>query len=395
MRAILGRVNRGERLSAAEQRELESLHRQLNDAQEARELTEAGARAMGGVPSVEDSEVESRAFHSYLRRGVVSGELRAAGEATGSAGGYLVPPGWWQRLQIAKKAYGGTMSDFEEIESDTGQPMLWATIDPTNVVGTLIAENTQISDVDFTFGQGTLGAYLYSSGVHKVSRQMAHDSAFDIDAFVSARVAEALGRAEAAAAISGTGSAQPLGVITALAAASGLTSGGVFTLSAGSKVNVNASGASITGNVTQVTELNAGTLNPSTFVAVVKSVDPAYRALGAKWYMNDATFQASKLIVNSFGQPYYPELRNAEPSLEGYPVVVDNNIPALTASTASGVMFGHMPSAMVLRRVNHGGLLRLEERYADFLQVGYIGFERIDVRANDMRAAVVVKPAAS
>ena len=40
----------------------------------------------------------------------------------GSAGGYLVPPGWWQRLQVALKAYGGVANDFEQLETDTGQP---------------------------------------------------------------------------------------------------------------------------------------------------------------------------------------------------------------------------------------------------------------------------------
>lgn len=275
--------------------------------------------------------------------------------------------------------------------------MLWATVDPTNVVGTLIAENTQISDVDFTIGQGTLGSYLYSSGVHKISRQLAQDSAFDVDAFVQSRVAEALGRAEAAAAISGTGSSQPLGIVTALNAAGGLTSGGTYTLTAGSKVNVlgPGTGTSTTGS-NQVTELNAGTLAPATFLQVMKSVDRAYRALGAKWYFNDATLQATRGIVNGFGDPYYAEIQDdMNPTLYGYPVVVDNNIPSLTASTASGVIFGHLESAMVLRRVDGAGLLRLEERYADFLQVGFIGFERIDIRSNDLRAAVVVKAAAS
>ena len=40
-------------------------------------------------------------------------------------------------------------------------------------------------------------------------------------------------------------------------------------------------------------------------------------------------------------------------------------------------------------------ILRLQERYADFLAVGYIGFVRTDIRSNDMRAAVTVKPAAT
>jgi HK97 family phage major capsid protein len=373
------------------------------DLRAALSLSVEGAAAMGGVPSREsaESDAESRAFSDYIRTGhvgsglrEVAGELRAAGESTGSGGGYVVPPGWWQRLQVALRAYGGTMSDFELVETDTGQPMQWATNDPTTVVAPQIAENTQISDQDYVFGQGTMGAYTFTGGVQKVSRQLFQDSAFNLDDYVAKRVAEALGRAEAAAAISGTGSNQPLGIVTALNAWTSTGSGGAYTLGTAMKVNTIGPGSGTAG-IQQVTELVSGTLNPATFLQVIKSVDPAYRELGAKWYMNDATLQATRGIVNGFGDPFFKEAQGKNPEIYGYPVVVDNNIPALTASTASGVIFGHLASAMVLRRVKGAGLLRLEERYADFLQVGYIGWERIDIRSNDLRAAVVVKAAAS
>jgi hypothetical protein len=39
--------------------------------------------------------------------------------------------------------------------------------------------------------------------------------------------------------------------------------------------------------------------------------------------------------------------------------------------------------------------MRLNERYADFLAVGYLGFVRLDFRSNDLRAAVTVKAAAT
>jgi hypothetical protein len=39
--------------------------------------------------------------------------------------------------------------------------------------------------------------------------------------------------------------------------------------------------------------------------------------------------------------------------------------------------------------------MRLTERYADYLAVGYLGFARVDMRSNDLRAAVTVRPAAT
>jgi HK97 family phage major capsid protein len=402
---LLRKISRGERLSASEQKALSAANIRLSelrderwdaeDRAEAQGLSDAAAAGVwtGDGSSGRDDTPEARNFTAYLRTGAIAPEMRAAGEgAPGTAGGYLVPPGWWQRLQVALKAYGGTAADFQQLPTDTGQPMLWATTDPTTTVAVQIAEGAQVSDVYYVFGQGQLGAYMYTSGVQKVSFQLANDSAFDVDAFVQARVAESLGRKEAADAISGTGTNQPLGIITALNAASTSGSGGVFTTTTGVKVNMLGSTAN---GADQVAEGSAaGTLAPRTFLSVIKSVDPAYRGLGAKWYMNDVTLQNSRAIVNGFGDPFFKEAQGADPTIYGYPVVVDNNIPPLTATTSSGIIFGHLESAMVLRRVRDTGILRLEERYADLLQVGYIGYERVDMRSNDLRAAVVVKPAA-
>ena len=40
-------------------------------------------------------------------------------------------------------------------------------------------------------------------------------------------------------------------------------------------------------------------------------------------------------------------------------------------------------------------MMRLTERYADYLAIGYIGYLRADVRSNDLRAAVTIKAAAT
>jgi len=409
MRPMLNKLARGEKLNTTDERrsfddlngEIIRLDAELALATEVRGLSEAAWATMPQDPGT--SDVESRGFTSFLRTGAIAPEMRAAGESSGSAGGFLVPPGWWQRLQVALKAYGGVASDFQQLPTDTGQPMQWATVNPTAIVGTLLAENTQVAEQEYTFGQGTMGAYMYSSGVQLVSFQLAQDSAFDIDSFIMARVAESLGRAQAAAAISGTGSGQPLGIVTALAAASsagtvGSTApiaqtGGWLNLATAATVNV--FGVSGTSGTTTVSELNGNVLAPQSVLGMIKAIDPAYRDLGAKFYLNDNQLQGMRGIVDGFGRPLYVSLQGANPDLYGYPVVVDNNISNLTASAASGPIFGHLESAMVLRRVQGAGLMRLDERYADFLQVGFIGYQRIDIRSNDLRAAVVAKPSAT
>lgn len=406
IKPLLEKLNRGERLTVEERTASEQQMTRMGELDtEIRHLEQMRALAAAqapGTPEVRDelSDVERRErdFSTYLKRGAVSPELRAAGEAAGSSGGFLVPPGWWQRLQVAMKAFGGTAEDFEPIETGSGQPMQWAVVDPTTTVGTLIGENTQISDVDYTFGTATMGAYMYTSGVQKVSIQLANDSAFDIDGFVQARVAEALGRAQALAAIAGTGTNQPLGIVPALGAKGSAGTSGGSMAGTGGFVSL-AAAAAVKNFAGSTTELISNTLNPTTLLSMISAVDPAYRAMGAKWYFNDNQIMGLRGQVDANGRP----LLNMQDGLTegaigtvfGYPVKVDQNIPNLTLSTTGGPIFGHLPTAMVKRTVNQSGLLRLSERYADLLQVGYIGYMRFDIRSNDLRAAVSVKPAAT
>jgi hypothetical protein len=43
-----------------------------------------------------------------------------------------------------------------------------------------------------------------------------------------------------------------------------------------------------------------------------------------------------------------------------------------------------MGHAMVMRTVRgHSTIMRLDQRYADFLAVGYLGYYRFDVRSNE------------
>ena len=128
---------------------------------------------------------------------------------------------------------------------------------------------------------------------------------------------------------------------------------------------------------------------------MIEAVDPAYWP-GACWYMNAVQAMGMRQIVDSNNRPLL-NLDNAFAegaigTIGGFPVKVVNEIPNLTASTNGGPIFGNLQHAMILRTVQGAGLMRLTERYADFLQVGYIGWVRGDSQPNDLRAAVTVTP---
>jgi HK97 family phage major capsid protein len=435
MKPTVEKLHRGESVTAEERKAYFERDAELNGlTEELRMLESAQTREAAANESVEtrggyrgdETETreanEARAFEAYLRggndavqalpaeqRGLLiprdgSGEQRlnplstlpvapAAGSTLAGEGGYLVPQGFWHNLQIAMKAYGGTAPLFRQVKTSTGNPLPWPTMDPTGIVGSLLGENTQVTEVDFSFGQGMLSAYTYTSGLHLASIQIVNDSAFDVDEFVTQRVGEAIGRAQAAAVISGTGSAQPLGLNTAVNArgAGSIGAGGYFPLTAAH--NVTTLGGT-------VTELAGNVLAFDTILKMVTFVDPAYRDGGnCGWIMNDAQMQNERGVVDSMGHPLWqPSVQVGGTSadrLYGYPVKIDNNVPNLVLSTTGGPVFGSLDHAMVLRTVDQAGLLRLVERYADFLQVGFIGYVRFDSRSNDLRAVTVAHAAAT
>ncbi len=363
---------------------------------------------------------EDEAFTRYLRTGDVSGlQTRAdgtgfstapndAGLSAGSQGdyaGYLVPQGFWQNLQVAMKAYGGVANDFKEVVTETGNPMPWPTIDPTGVVADLLGASNEVNQLSLTqpynFGQGMLNAWTIYAGPYAASLQLVQDSAFDVDDFVAARAGEAIGRKIASLAISGTGSGQPLGITTALAAKGASSSGGTYALGTATSVKTFAG---------TETELTANVLAPATCLALVAGVDPAYYP-NAKWYLNATMAWNMRGVVDSNGRPIInfengfdadkvtgPNYSSNAPIAQmlGFPVVVDNNIASLTASTTGGPIFGDLGPAMVYRKVRSGAtLMRLNERYADYLAVGYLAFWRFDIRSNDLRSAITVTAAAS
>jgi HK97 family phage major capsid protein len=314
----------------------------------------------------------------------------------GSAGGYTVPIGFWDNLTVALRAYGGLWNQFRLVRTDTGNPMTWPTNNPTAVYGALLTEDTQITPSnDYTFGLGVMNAWTVVGPLTLVTFQLEEDSAINTQEFVGQRLGEAIGRELSALAWSGTGSSQPLGLTTALAAGSSITPGtGSGSGSSGGGYLALAAANAVTNFGGTTTELAANTLSPNTCLDMIQAIDPAYYD-GACFTMNSQQAWGLRGQVDTAGRP----LVNLDDGLTqggvgtvfGFPVVIDNACPNLTASTVGGPVFGNMQHAMVRREVKEVRIMRLVERFADYLCVAYLGWHRADSRSNDLRAAVGVK----
>src|SRR5579859_2627149 len=258
-----------------------------------------------GVPTA-DADPAGRAartseyddvFKRYLRRGVAgmrdehvsllerrsisnSVEYRDMGEASNSAGGYLVPPGFLSKITEVLKWFGGVRLVANAIETTTGQSLVWPVNDDTSNGATIIGENTQVGETDLTFTQKTLSAFMWTTGAVRIGRALMQDSAFDLESVVGDRFGKRLGRGQNTAFTLGTG-------ITG-----GLTS-------------ATDSGVTFDGTSDPFTQANAGVVIKN-LLALIHSVDAAYRQSGrCVFMMNDQSVTKVQGLVDANNRPLF------------------------------------------------------------------------------------------
>jgi HK97 family phage major capsid protein len=340
----------------------------------------AGAEVRTTANTKEAREIRHKeVIADYLRGGLVgmSAENRsvlmseyrdqAAGTQTvtasaGAAGGYFVPAGFVYEVEQATKYFcplidGGVV---RVIETASGQVLPFPTGNDTANQAAVLAENVADTELDVAIGSISFHAYKYRTGLVRVSLELMQDSAFNIESYLAQRFAERLGRGYEAAFTNGSGVNQPTGFLTAIAA-----SGASPVIAKGSAVN---DGSANTG---------ANSIGYADLVNLEHSIDPSYRR-GAKYMFHDQTLSFLKTLLDKFGRPLWtPGIKDNEPdTLNGYQYVINQSMPQIGASNVT-VAFGDW-SKFVIRKVKDLQVLRLDERYAEFGQVAYIGFSRVD-----------------
>lgn len=279
-------------------------------------------------------------------------EARAAGIGTGAAGGYLVPP-LFRDYMLQRMLYFGPMLDISTvIRTSTGANLQWPTNDDTANTGAILAENTQVTQQDLTLGTASLNAYMYTSKLVLASLQFLQDAANNPEQWLRDRLAERLGRIYNAHFTTGTGTAQPQGIVT------------------GATVGTTGTGSLAT----------TGGVQYANIVDLVESIDPAYADAPESLFMGHQTVRrALRRLVDAQGRPLWETNVQAgtPPLLLGYPFRVNNQMPTI-AQNSKSLLFGSVREAYVIRLVTDILTMRLTERYADFLQVGFLAFQRAD-----------------
>lgn len=317
----------------------------------------------------------ARAFDQYIRRGFDrmdqesrealqrgysalpedSEEVRDLSAITGVAGGYTVPAGFVADVERAMKDYSGVMqSRAQVIPTSTGADLPWPTINDTSNEGEQVDENTATSTDNLTFGQITAKAYLFSSKLVLLPIQLLQDTAINMTSLLTDLFAERLGRIKSRRLTTGTGSNQPQGVVTA--------------------------------SVLGVTAAGSSAITYDETIDLEHSIDPAYRAQ-AEYMFHDDCHKLLRKLKDSDGRPIWMPAANAGMA-NGAPGLLNNSpyrINQHMASPGSGnksMLYGDF-SKYKIRSVQGMIVVRLNERYAEKFQVGFMAFQRMDGRLSN------------
>lgn len=328
-----------------------------------------------------DAQRYAEAFGLYLRHGMeglqaeqrqlLQGgfnrlDSRAMGTVPDTAGGYLVPDTFRNTMTETMKAYGGLLNICQVITTADGGDLWWPTNDDTGNEGALLSENQQVPEQDLTVGRRELDAYIFTSKLVKLSWKLMRDSAFDIESWLPRKLGERIGRAAAGYLITGSGVKQPEGLVT--------------------QVRVGK-----TGGAGQTTSVIYDDL-----VDLEHSIDPAYRGQNCRWLMNDGTLKVLRKLKDGDGRPLWVPVPapGFASTLNGYPYTIDNKMPEPAAS-AKSIVFGDFQAGYVVRQVQGVTTIRLNERYADYLQSGFFGYAELDGMVDDSSAIAAYQHAAA
>jgi len=328
--------------------------------------------------STGNNERQKRALKAYITRGETRDLTTASSGVNGAA---LVPQAFEGVLHDARKYFGPVSTLVaQKRTNNNGAAMKISISDDTANALSVLGETTTVSEVDpAAFVSTLLATDTVTTGLVKVSMQELDDSYFDLDAWLRTKFGQRYGRGLEAYVTNGNGS-NVASLLTG--ATAGLTAVGNGTAAGGTDSTSGVDGSNSIGY--------------NDIVALYSAVDPAY-VLNATWMMNSTTCAKLLGVKNTLGNPLFipNPVSGAFDSLLGRPVVLNQALPNIAASAVGTVVFGDLSQGYLLRTDGDLAILRLNERYADSLEIGFIGYARIGGMTTLSKAIHVLTQAAS
>ena len=306
------------------------------------------------VKPTEDTK-KGRASDSYrdafwnqarAKNGSISYEVRnALQEGVDSEGGYLVPDEFERTLVQSLENETIVRQHATVITTESGSRKI--PIVTEKGTASWVEEEGIIPDGDDVFGQQQIDAHKVGT-IIKVSEELLNDSAFDLESYFSAEFTRRIGDKEEESFFTGNGVKKPLGVLA------------------------DEGGAEI-----GITTASATAITADDIVDLFYSLKAPYRKK-AIWVLNDATVAAIRKLKDENGQYLWqPALHDGDhETLLGKRIYTSPFMPELQAGQKP-VLFGDFTYYWIGDREGIT-FKRLNERFADSGQVGFLATKRLD-----------------
>lgn len=332
-----GYAQRAEQIERAEQRS-----KAFNDI-----VTKVESSTVTTRSTVSDEEKRAQAFDNYMRGSISLGEARALGVAVDEKGGLLAPTQFVATLLTSLKDYGPMLDPtfINYLTTSTGNEIEMPTFDDEEEA-VIIGENMEIPEGDVSFGSKKLGAFKYTSRLFRVSNELLQDSAIAIEPILNPTLARRIGRGVNRHLTVGTGTNQPQGVVTST-----------------QKVVTTAASTGIAA---------------AELIKLQHAISAEHRA-DAKWMFNDATLLAARTMTDDKGAFIWaPGLTvDAPATILGRSYRTNPHMDDTFATGKVAAIYGNFKRYTV-RQSSGVALRRLNERFADYDQVGFVALARFD-----------------
>ena len=291
------------------------------------------------------SEAYKKAFWNHARRHD-NAEVRNALEVgTDTEGGFLVPDEF-ERTLIGALTEENIIRQFAHVIQTSGGAHKIPVVS-TRGTASWIDEEGTITESDDAFGQQMIGAHKVGTLI-KVSDELLADSAFDLEGYFRTEFARRIGNTEEAAFLTGNGSGKPTGILNS---------------TGGAEVGVTTNGANL--------------ITADEIIDLFYSLKAPYRK-NAIWVMNDSTVKLIRKLKDQNGQYLWqPALHEGDhDTLLGKRIYTSPYVPEV-ASGAKTIAFGDFSFYWIGDRQGVS-FKRLNERYAETGQVGFLATKRVD-----------------
>lgn len=290
----------------------------------------------------------NRLFRSRKAGSVLSElEKRALSAIETAKGGVLIPSVTAANIEMNMLAYGSMLQAATTMVTEAGGTLVMPTVDDTGNSATALTENSAASEVNPSFQALRLGDHKYSSGYVLIPRELLEDTGGVIASMIPSQLGERLARKENVDFTTGDGAGKPTGLLTATTLGK--------------------------------TAASATTFTYDELIDLFHSVDPAYRQMpGAGWMMSDAALAIVRKLKDGAGQYLWQAGNSAEEvdRIQGKPVFINQSFPSVATGNKT-VAFGDL-SKYIIRRVRGVYVTRLNELFAQYDQIAFLAFSRVD-----------------